>query len=84
VSTARAGGPRTTESPRRDRPGSPASWAIKLLPGLAALVIGYRVLASRRSELRGAAALGHLRAPWVAGAVLAELGSLVACWLRPT
>ncbi|HTJ76206.1 MAG TPA: YbhN family protein [Acidimicrobiales bacterium] len=58
---------------------SPARWAIRLLPGLAALVIGYRVLAARRSELSGAAAaLGHLRAPWVAAAALAELGSLAA------
>src|SRR5439155_6476316 len=61
------------------RRGSLARWAIRLLPGLAALVIGFRVLASRRTELSGAAAaLGHLRSPWVAAAALAELGSLAA------
>ena len=54
-------------------------WSVRILPGLVGLVVGLRVLSSRRSELSGAAAaLGHLRPEWVGAAVLAELGSLGA------
>ena len=54
-------------------------WVVRVLPGVVALVVGARVLASRRSELSGAAAaLGHLSPAWVAVATVAECGSLAA------
>ena len=56
-----------------------ARWAVRVVPGVVALVVGVKVLAPRRSELSGAAAaLGHLHPAWLAVAVLAELGSLGA------
>lgn len=54
-------------------------WALRIVPGLVALVVGARVLGGRRTELAGAAtAVGHLRPGWLVVAVLAECGSLVA------
>jgi uncharacterized protein (TIRG00374 family) len=50
-----------------------------VVPGLVALVVGIKVLGSRRSELSGAAAaLGHLHPGWLAVAALAECASLGA------
>jgi uncharacterized protein (TIRG00374 family) len=60
-------------------PASWKWWAVRVVPGVVALVVGIRVLASRRSELSGtASALGHLHLAWLAAAVLAECGSLGA------
>jgi hypothetical protein len=61
------------------RPVSWKRWAVRVVPGLVALVVGVRVVVGRRDELSGsAAALGHLHLGWVAAAVLAEGGSLGA------
>ncbi|HEX3623683.1 MAG TPA: lysylphosphatidylglycerol synthase transmembrane domain-containing protein [Acidimicrobiales bacterium] len=54
-------------------------WALRIVPGLVALVVGVRVLASRRDELSGAAsALGHVHVAWLGAAALAECASLGA------
>jgi hypothetical protein len=54
-------------------------WVVRVVPLLVAVVVGIRVLGSRRTELSGAAAaLGHLHPGWLAAAALAECGSLGA------
>jgi hypothetical protein len=50
-----------------------------VVPGLVGILVGGRILASRRSELTGVSgALGHLHPAWLVAAALAELGSLGA------
>jgi uncharacterized protein (TIRG00374 family) len=67
------------EAPQRPKGRSAAGWVVRVVPALVALVVGIKVLSSRRNELSGAGAiLGHLHPPWVAAAVLAEFGSLAA------
>jgi uncharacterized protein (TIRG00374 family) len=79
VNPVQAGAPVDVEGRAERRSGSWVWWAVRILPGLVGLVVGFRVLSSRRSELSGAAAaLGHLRPEWLAAAVLAEFGSLGA------
>lgn len=54
-------------------------WAVRVVPGVVALVVGVPVVVGRREELSGSApALGHLHLGWLAAAVLAEGGSLGA------
>ncbi|MCA1842956.1 MAG: YbhN family protein, partial [Actinobacteria bacterium] len=64
--------------PRRRLPRS-VRWALQIVPLLIAVGVGAYVLSARRTELVGAAAaLHHLRWPWLAVAASAELASIVA------
>ena len=54
-------------------------WVLQVVPMAVAVGVGWYVLSGRRTELAGAAAaLHHLRWPWLAVAASAELASIVA------